>query len=113
MAFVLFLTLLKEGVDDLQRYARDKELNNKKYLYFQNSLFTISIISKLTNQKTFKEQASQSIKVGDVIKIHHNERIPADLVLLYTTEKSGTVFIRTDQLDGETDWKLRRAITVT
>lgn len=36
--------------------------------------------------------------------------MPADLILLYTTEESGTVFIRTDQLDGETDWKLRRAV---
>ena len=53
------------------------------------------------------------MKVGDIIKIHHNERIPADLVLLHTTEKSGSIFIRTDQLDGETDWKLRKAITVT
>lgn len=33
--------------------------------------------------------------------------------MLYTTEKSGTVFIRTDQLDGETDWKLRKAVQLT
>ena len=35
------------------------------------------------------------------------------MLLLYTTEKSGSVFIRTDQLDGETDWKLRKALTFT
>ena len=39
--------------------------------------------------------------------------MPADLILLQTTEKSGTIFIRTDQLDGETDWKLRKAISIT
>jgi phospholipid-translocating ATPase len=33
--------------------------------------------------------------------------------LLYTTEKNGTIFIRTDQLDGETDWKLRKAVATT
>ncbi len=32
------------------------------------------------------------------------------MVLLRTTEKSGACFIRTDQLDGETDWKLRHAV---
>jgi phospholipid-translocating ATPase len=53
------------------------------------------------------------MKVGDIIKVHQNERIPSDMVLLYTTEKSGSVFLRTDQLDGETDWKLRKAITST
>jgi phospholipid-translocating ATPase len=35
------------------------------------------------------------------------------MLLLYTSEKSGSVFIRTDQLDGETDWKLRKALTLT
>jgi phospholipid-translocating ATPase len=56
---------------------------------------------------------SARLRVGDIIKVMQNERIPADMVLLYTTEKAGSVFIRTDQLDGETDWKLRKAITVT
>lgn len=42
-----------------------------------------------------------------------DERVPADLVLLRTTEKSGAVFVRTDQLDGETDWKLRLAVPAT
>lgn len=35
------------------------------------------------------------------------------MVLIRTTEKSGSCFIRTDQLDGETDWKLRLAVTDT
>jgi len=32
------------------------------------------------------------------------------MVLLHTSEVAGTCFIRTDQLDGETDWKLRVAV---
>lgn len=39
--------------------------------------------------------------------------MPADLVLLRTSDKSGAVFVRTDQLDGETDWKLRLAVPAT
>ena len=31
------------------------------------------------------------------------------MLLLKTNEDSGSVFLRTDQLDGETDWKLRKA----
>ena len=44
--------------------------------------------------------AVANLKVGDIIKVHKDERVPADMVLLQTTEKSGAVFIRTDQLDG-------------
>lgn len=32
------------------------------------------------------------------------------MILIRTTEKGGATFIRTDQLDGETDWKLRKAV---
>ena len=39
--------------------------------------------------------------------------MPADMVFLRTTEKTGSCFIRTDQLDGETDWKLRLAVQDT
>ena len=37
--------------------------------------------------------------------------VPADCILLRTTESDGACFIRTDQLDGETDWKLRVAVS--
>ena len=40
-------------------------------------------------------------------------QVPADVILLRTTEKTGSCFIRTDQLDGETDWKLRLAVSST
>lgn len=56
---------------------------------------------------------SSELKVGDIVIVNPNERIPADMILLYTKEESGTVFIRTDQLDGETDWKLRKPINLT
>lgn len=58
--------------------------------------------------KITTEVRAEDMHVGDIIVVHANERVPSDLVLLYTTDKAGTVFIRTDQLDGETDWKVRR-----
>jgi len=50
------------------------------------------------------------MRVGDIIQVNSNERIPADLVCLFTTDKGGAAYIRTEQLDGETDWKVRRAV---
>lgn len=35
------------------------------------------------------------------------------MVLLYSDQLEGSLFIKTDQLDGETDWKLRRAVRLT
>lgn len=100
LVFVLSITIIKEQYDDLQRKHKDKEINQKKY-------------EKLDRNGAFVTTSGEKMKVGDIIKVNKDERIPADMILLYTTEKSGTIFIRTDQLDGETDWKLRKAITYT
>jgi phospholipid-translocating ATPase len=96
LLFVLGITLAKEAFDDIKRWKRDLDANSQKY-------------QKLTPSGP-KTIPSSSIKVGDMIIINPNQRVPADCVLLRTTEKTGASFIRTDQLDGETDWKLRRAI---
>jgi len=59
------------------------------------------------------ECRAEELQVGDIALVQSGERIPADMVLLYTTDKAGTVFIKTDQLDGETDWKVRRPVQIT
>jgi phospholipid-translocating ATPase len=85
---------------------------------------------------------SRDLKVGDVLILGKDQRVPADVIILKsisaevaaqedesprTTLESidaangatfidpsagGEAFIRTDQLDGETDWKLRLAAPV-
>ena len=67
----------------------------------------------LRKDKGLVEIKSEAIRMGDIIEINSNSRVPADVVVLCTDEKDGNVFIRTDQLDGETDWKVRSAIKHT
>lgn len=101
LVFVLAITLIKEAVDDLKWYKRDKEINEKVYM-------------KMKTEGGEEQVYSQNIRVGDIVKINQNDRLPADLLLLYTThEETANVFIWTDQLDGETDWKLRRSVQQT
>lgn len=47
------------------------------------------------------------------MEVEAGQRVPADMVLLYSDQLEGSLFIKTDQLDGETDWKLRRAVRLT
>ena len=100
--FVLTVTMLKEAWDDIKRAQRDKELNQTKY----EKLAKIST----KNPTGFVQINAKDIQVGQILKIKHNQRVPADMLLLQTTESSQSIFIRTDQLDGETDWKLRKPL---
>jgi len=82
-------------MDNYTRYTRDMEINTALY--------------KKLKGKVFVNVESQHIKVGDIIRLDKGQRAPADFILLKSEDNSGDIFIRTDQLDGETDWKRRSA----
>uniref|UniRef100_A0A8C5BRA1 Phospholipid-transporting ATPase n=1 Tax=Gadus morhua TaxID=8049 RepID=A0A8C5BRA1_GADMO len=99
LVFVLSVTMVREAVDEVRRFQRDKEMNGQLY-------------EKLTVRGKVQVKSSD-IQVGDMIIVEKNQRIPADMIFLRTSEKNGSCFIRTDQLDGETDWKLKIAVVCT
>ncbi|XP_017807365.3 probable phospholipid-transporting ATPase IIB isoform X9 [Papio anubis] len=99
LGFVLAVTMTREAIDEFRRFQRDKEVNSQLY-------------SKLTVRGKVQVKSSD-IQVGDLIIVEKNQRIPSDMVFLRTSEKAGSCFIRTDQLDGETDWKLKVAVSCT
>ncbi|TBU21618.1 aminophospholipid-transporting P-type ATPase [Dichomitus squalens] len=107
LAFVLTVTMGKEAYDDYKRNLRDREANSQKYLVLDPSEYSESSPEGIPYTRSVP---SSSLRVGDLVVLEKNQRVPADLVLLRTSDSSGTCFIRTDQLDGETDWKLRVAV---
>lgn len=129
LAFVLFVTMGKEAYDDYKRHLRDQEANSMKYLVLSPppstrsynhathsphpSLAGDTTRNALLSNYSTRAVPSSSLRVGDLVLLEKNQRVPADLILLKTSDVSGTCFIRTDQLDGETDWKLRVAVGST
>jgi len=99
LGFVISVTMIREAIDDIKRWQRDREVNLARY-------------AKVT-ERGMVSVTSSGLKVGDIVVVEKGVRVPADLVLLRTTESNGSCFIRTDQLDGETDWKLRLAVPAT
>lgn len=47
------------------------------------------------------------VQVGDIIRLEAGDAIPADLLLLHTSDPSGVAFVDTSNLDGETNLKAR------
>ena len=94
LAFVLIVTLLREAIDDIKRYKRDKEQNSQEFIRI--------------DMNGSKKIYSKQIQIGDLIEIKKGQRVPADILVIKTYDKN--IYIKTDQLDGETDWKLRKPI---
>jgi phospholipid-transporting ATPase len=56
---------------------------------------------------------SKDVQVGDIVKCKKNDRFPADLVLISSSEPQGIAYIETSNVDGESNLKIRMSNTRT
>lgn len=52
----------------------------------------------------------QDIRVGDIVHLSNNETVPADILLLKSSDPQGICYIETCDLDGETSLKRRQVV---
>lgn len=157
LVFVISISLGKEALDDIGRRRRDAEANSEQFSVLSldqsvnRRIVTAPGWSGSDNEHVLEvTKRSRDLKVGDILKVRKNQRLPADVVILKSVSSDSThddstvetstelidpnqqlsvpsadpepssiatssdkdsspadTFVRTDQLDGETDWKLR------
>lgn len=55
----------------------------------------------------------KKLEVGDIVLLRENEQVPADIVLLNSSDPDGNAFVETKNLDGETNLKVRKCLKAT
>lgn len=64
-----------------------------------------------TPQKAlFRTTFWKNVRVGDFILLRSDDQIPADIVVLATSDSDGACYVETKNLDGETNLKVRHAL---
>ncbi|XP_053920670.1 phospholipid-transporting ATPase VD [Cuculus canorus] len=98
LVVVLIIIAVKDGLEDYSKYKMDKQINN--------------LLTKVYSRKEKKyiDECWKNVSVGDFIRLSRNEIIPADMVLLYSSDLDGICYIETASLDGETNLKQRQVV---
>lgn len=96
---VVLISMAKDLLEDKKRHDSDKKENNDSFMVLRNGKFV--------------KCSSQSILVGEVVKVEKGERVPADILCIYSSGKGGECFIETKNLDGETNLKKKLAPKLT
>ncbi|KAK9454092.1 hypothetical protein V1511DRAFT_489049 [Dipodascopsis uninucleata] len=58
----------------------------------------------------FKKDFWKNVRVGDFVRIKNDDQIPADIVILSTSDSDGACYVETKNLDGETNLKVKQAL---
>lgn len=100
-----------DGPDDANKNIQDTRAVRDSVAPGGKRAGTIVDRSKQTpGTARFKREHWKDVKVGDFVRLYNGDQIPADIVILSSSDPDGACNIETKNLDGETNLKVRQAL---
>uniref|UniRef100_A0AAY4D161 Phospholipid-transporting ATPase n=1 Tax=Denticeps clupeoides TaxID=299321 RepID=A0AAY4D161_9TELE len=99
LIIVLSVRGMKDLSADLARRRSDSQINSRP--------------CDVLTPAGFTTLQWKDVCIGDVLRIHKDQIIPADLLLLCSSEPHSLCYVETADIDGETNLKYRQALSIT
>ena len=115
---IVFLTCIKEGLEDLKRHRSDRTTNGRTQQVLNPAYAPTLQPRVLPDEEETEERKSTenmedtasvswlNLRVGQYVVVRDKEQLPADVVVLCSSNGDGC-FIETANIDGETNLKIR------
>ena len=89
LTLVVMISVVKGGLEDLKRHAADRLSNHRMV----ERLLPITAINSSDDDAEFELIEWRRVCVGDILRISNNSEIPADMVMLSSSEEVIKCFI--------------------
>ncbi|XP_068123079.1 phospholipid-transporting ATPase IB isoform X4 [Hyperolius riggenbachi] len=99
LIFILTVAGIKEIIEDYKRHKADNTVNKKKTIVLRSG--------------TWQNVIWKEVAVGDIVKVTNGQHIPADMIIISSSEPQAMCYIETSNLDGETNLKIRQGLPAT
>ncbi|TIB13429.1 hypothetical protein E3P92_02275 [Wallemia ichthyophaga] len=78
-----------------------------------NTIGVVDYANQTPGTSRWERTFWKKLQVGDFVLLRENDQIPADVVLLSTSDPDGMAFVETKNLDGETNLKPKKCLKAT
>ncbi|KAH9846917.1 phospholipid-translocating P-type ATPase [Lenzites betulinus] len=82
-------------------------------IHGRSSIGVVDYNKRVTALARWERTLWKKLEVGDVVLLRENEQVPADIVVLSTSDADNMCYLETKNLDGETNLKPRKAVKAT
>ncbi|ORM41266.1 Phospholipid-transporting ATPase 10 [Babesia sp. Xinjiang] len=126
LSIVMLGNAVKDAYEDYRRYLADNEVNNSvanvvihPKLTKHNESVQIETdenpaadagIIKAIDDKRIVPARWHALEVGEAVILQNGDTVPADMILIGSSEVNGVAFVETSCLDGESNLKKKEAV---
>lgn len=114
LMLVVMISVTKGGLEDLKRHEADDVTNKRlvEKLLPVHKMGTAdgasdALPTVIDGGCEYRHIQWKDVCVGDILRVQNDMEIPADLVLLASSEETGTAYIETSNIDGEGNLKVK------
>uniref|UniRef100_A0A8C5J7F1 Phospholipid-transporting ATPase n=1 Tax=Junco hyemalis TaxID=40217 RepID=A0A8C5J7F1_JUNHY len=111
-AFFLFIALLQQ-IPDVSPTGRYTTLVPLLFILTVAGIKEIIEDYVILRNGMWQNIMWKEVAVGDIVKVTNGQHLPADMIIISTSEPQAMCYIETANLDGETNLKIRQGLSQT